>query len=103
MENRHPVDELAEIRAEKRRLSERENALRMRLLMTGADLVGDEQIAQVLEFERKELDRSALEQRFGKAAVAACVHRVAYKIVSLSKRTRQRRAPTQVGAIEGRA
>jgi hypothetical protein len=102
MENRHPVDELAGIRAEKRRLSERENALRVRLLMTGADLVGDEHMAQVLEFEREELDRGALEQRFGKTAVTACVHRVAYKIVSLSRRARQRRAPTQVEAIEGR-
>jgi hypothetical protein len=99
MQNRHPVDELAEIRAEKRRLSERENALRIRLLMTGADLVGDEHLAQVLDFEREELDRDALEQRFGKTAVAACVNRVNHKIISLSKRARPRRAPTQFEAL----
>jgi hypothetical protein len=32
MENRHPVKELAEIRAERRRLTTRETALRVRLL-----------------------------------------------------------------------
>jgi hypothetical protein len=95
MENRHPVDELAEIRAERRQLGERENALRLRLLMSGADLIGDEHVAQVLEFEREELDRLALEQRFGKAAVAACVNRMNYKIVSLSKRARPRRVPAE--------
>jgi hypothetical protein len=40
MENRHPVNELAEIRAERRRLTTRETALRVRLLKSGANLRG---------------------------------------------------------------
>jgi hypothetical protein len=100
MENRHPVDELAEIRAERRRLAERENALRARLLMAGADLEGDEYRASICEFERGELDRDALERSFGKAAVAVCVRTTRYKIISLSKRARPRRAPAQVDTVE---
>src|SRR6266704_459066 len=107
MGNRHPVDELAEIRAERRRLGEREEALRLQLLLAGADLEGDEHVASVHEFEREELDRDALEQRFGKAMVAACVRIVSYRIVSLSRRARQRRAPAGGGlgrgAVEGPA
>jgi hypothetical protein len=100
MDNRHPVDELAEIRAERRRLGEREAALRSQLLMPNADLVGDDYFAHVHQFEREELSRAALEQRFGTAAVAACVRIVNYKIVALSRRARQRRAPAHVDAVE---
>jgi hypothetical protein len=100
MPNRHPVDELAEIRTERRRLAERESALRARLLVAGADLEGDEHRASVCEFERGELDRDALEQSFGKAAVAVCVRTTRYKIISLTKRPRPRRAPVQVEAVE---
>ena len=39
MENRHPVNELA-VRAERRRLTTRETALRVRLLKSGANLRG---------------------------------------------------------------
>jgi hypothetical protein len=60
MPNRHPVDELAEIRAERRRLAEREAALRVQLLASGADLEGDEYSASVREFEREELSRPSL-------------------------------------------
>ena len=52
------------------------------------------------EFERGELDRAALERSFGKAAVAVCVRTIRYKIIALSRRTRQRRAPAQVDAVE---
>jgi hypothetical protein len=57
MENHHPVDELTEIRAERRRLAERESALRLQLLASGADFEGDEHVASVQEFKREELDR----------------------------------------------
>jgi hypothetical protein len=100
MGNRHPVDQLAEIRAEKRRLSERENALRVRLLMTGADLLGDEHMAAVTTFTRPEINQRLLEQCFGRAAVAACTQTVEYRVVTLRKRDRQRRAPTQIEAVE---
>jgi hypothetical protein len=103
MENRHPVDELAEIRAERRRLAEREEALRMQLLLTDADLEGDEYRAYVHAFERRELDRALLEQHFGKAVVAGCERVISYRIVALNKRTRQRRAPAPADAVEPRS
>jgi hypothetical protein len=94
MENRHPVDELAEIRAERRKLAEHEEALRVRLLRSNADLVGQDYEARVQIFERMELNRSALEARFGTAQVRACEQVVAHRIISLTKRPpRRQKAP----------
>ncbi|MCW7544866.1 hypothetical protein N7I30_13745 [Aurantimonas litoralis] len=73
--NRHPVDELADIKAQKAELDEREKALKAQIIeMAGPrDAVGgDEFIAMVSLQSRKSLNRKALEDRFGKAAVAAC-------------------------------
>jgi hypothetical protein len=86
MVNRHPVDELAEIRAERRRLAEREDVLRRQLLEPGADLEGDAYCAHIHRFEREELNRAALERRFGEAAVAACLRPVRYQIVAVNRR-----------------
>ena len=47
MTNRHPVDELADVRAERRRVEEREKELRRALLAEGASLVGDAWAASV--------------------------------------------------------
>jgi hypothetical protein len=99
MENRHPVDELAAIREERRRLAEREQILRMRLLKPGADLVGEGYVASVSSFERAELDRAKLEAHFGSAIVAACEKTTTYKIVSLCKRARQWKAPARVNDV----
>jgi hypothetical protein len=103
MVNCHPVDELAEIRAERRRLAEREDVLRRQLLEPGADLEGDNYQAHIHRFEREELNRAALERRFGEAAVAACLRPVRYKIVALNRRAHQRTAPAPVDAeVAGR-
>jgi hypothetical protein len=90
MGNRHPVDELAEIRAERRRLELRELALRNRILRGDVDLDGDDYRAKVASFERAYLDRAKLEQRFGRAAVAECTRTVGYQVISLSRRKRTR-------------
>ena len=90
MGNRHPVDELAEIRVERRRLGMRELALRNRILRGDVDLNGEEHRAEIKAFEREELDRAKLEQRFGRAAVAECTRTVEYQVISLSRRKRTR-------------
>jgi hypothetical protein len=92
MGNRHPVDELAEIRAERRRLEMRELALRNRILRGDVDLDGDDYRAKVASFERAYLDRAKLEQRFGRAAVTECTRTVGYQVISLSRRKRTRTA-----------
>jgi hypothetical protein len=46
--NRHLVDQLADTRAERKRLDEREASLRRALLVPGADLNGDEHVARVV-------------------------------------------------------
>jgi hypothetical protein len=45
--NRHPADELADVRAGLKRLQEREGELRALLLAKNADLVGDEYSAEI--------------------------------------------------------
>jgi hypothetical protein len=70
--NRHPVDELADVRAEIKRLEERESELQEALLKPGAELVGEEHQAHRIEYDRRHLDRDLLVSRFGEAAIAKC-------------------------------
>lgn len=81
--NRHPADELADLRAELRRLEDREANLRDMLLAEGADLVGSEHVARIVASPQHRLDRELLEQRFGAAAVRACRKPVTVTMVRL--------------------
>jgi hypothetical protein len=103
MGNRHLVDELVEVRAKKRHLAEQERILRVRLLQPETNREGDEYYASVRRFTHEELNRTELERRFGRAAVAECVTQRVYDVIDLTRRARPRRAPTQVGAIEALA
>jgi hypothetical protein len=67
--NRHPADELADLRAQIRELEAREQELRARLLIPGADLSGAEWRALVVTQSRDRLDAAALRQQFGAAAL----------------------------------
>lgn len=100
MPNRHPVDELAALRAERRRLGTLEEALRIRLLMANADLEGAEYRAIVNTFTPQELDYDKLTLHFGRAVINSCTRAVPYRVISLHKHPRQRRAPTQIETIE---
>ncbi|MCE7028439.1 hypothetical protein [Jiella avicenniae] len=71
--NRHPVDELVDVKAKIAELQEREKALKAKIIdMAGErDAVGgDEFIATIALQSRKTLDRKGLENRFGKDVVA---------------------------------
>jgi hypothetical protein len=73
MENRHPADRLAEVRAEIRRLQVEEERLRQWLIAEGEEHVeGDEHYVQIKQVPHTALDRDALEDRFGADAVAQC-------------------------------
>jgi hypothetical protein len=98
----HPVDELAQVRAERRRLAQKEEMLRQVLLRDHADLVGADYQATVQTFERQEIDRELLVQRCGHAVARACEKTVNYRIVSLAKRPQSAR-PAQAEAVQAEA
>ena len=82
--NRHPVDELADIRAERKRLDEREAELRDILLFADADgRAGSEFTARVVTRQQRRLDRTLLAQRFGSEAVEQCCRLLAVTAIYL--------------------
>jgi hypothetical protein len=85
-QNRHLVDQLADVRAMIKEFEREERALRDKILETG-DTVGDENVAMVKESVRNLLDRPALEARFGETAVAECTKPSTVTTLSLFKKT----------------
>ena len=69
--NRHPVDRLADLRVQIKKLTEEADRLRVAIVESG-DMIGDECFAKLVPKKQSRLDRRALEYCFGKAAVAAC-------------------------------
>lgn len=67
--NRHPVDELAEVRAKIKFLGERESELKdiISKMMGGADSLGGDEFVcrQTLSLRKGALDQKALEAEFG--------------------------------------
>lgn len=85
--NVHPADELFEIREEISQLEKRAVILREKLLKDGASLKGDMYTAVVKSQSRETLDRKALTEAFGEAAVAPFVKTTSFKAVSLVENT----------------
>ena len=56
MQNRHPVDELADVRSEIKQLEDREQELRAYLLEHPEDRTGIEYIASIAEQRRSRVD-----------------------------------------------
>jgi hypothetical protein len=81
--NVHPVDELAAVREEIKLLQERADELRDWLLAEGADLQGDQYVANIVPGVRETLDRKAITEAFGEAAVAPFVKATHYQTVKL--------------------
>lgn len=68
--NRHPIDELADVRAELKRLKAREAELRDVILAGGCELVGDQFEASVRETKSERIDVEALRREMGTKALA---------------------------------
>lgn len=64
-QNRHPVDELADVRAEMRRLKDREAELRQMVLTKRCSLVGDDFEAVVTNQHSQRLDVVAAREALG--------------------------------------
>lgn len=63
--NRHPADQLADVRAQIAALKEREDTLRHDLMLPGASLQGDDFVAEIATSERTSLDGPAVRKEFG--------------------------------------
>jgi hypothetical protein len=67
LKNRHPADELADVRTELKALQTREAELRNVLLTEGADRQGVGYVAVVITVKQERLDVSAVRKHFGGA------------------------------------
>src|SRR5436190_13211721 len=81
--NIHPADELAAIREEIAQMTKRADFLRDQLLAEGASLRGDTHMAVLIPGKRETLDRKAITEAFGEAAVAPFVKATTYQTVKL--------------------
>jgi hypothetical protein len=84
--NIHPADELAAIREEIKIMQGRADVLRDQLLAEGANLKGDTYTAVIQPGVRETLDRKAITEAFGEAAVAPFVKKTSFKTVKLEEK-----------------
>lgn len=84
--NIHPADELSAVREEIKILQSRADELRDMLLEEGADLKGEQYLAAIIPGVRETLDKKALTEAFGEAAIAPFVKKTNYKTVKLQER-----------------
>ena len=67
MPNRHPVDQLADVRSEIKILKEREQALRAEVLASSDDMSGDENEAVICELAVEHVDLDLMKRELGMA------------------------------------
>jgi transcription elongation GreA/GreB family factor len=81
--NRHPVDELADLRMQKREIEQRIEELRELIISGACGLIGDEHTATLKVRTGKRVDIKELQRAFGAKAVAPFVrqHRATYVII----------------------
>ena len=84
--NRHPVDALADLRAEIKALQERETALRQVLLVDDADLVGNEWQAEVRPWRQERVNTKTAIEHFGRPALAPFLKVIESDAVYLKRR-----------------
>jgi hypothetical protein len=81
--NIHPADELSAVREEIKILTTRADQLRALLLEKDADLRGHSYTAKITDSVRESLDRKAITEAFGEAAVAPFVRATHVRTVNL--------------------
>ena len=84
--NIHPADHLAAVREEIKIMTKQADELRDRLLADGADLKGDQYLAIIRDKSRETLDRKAIEEAFGVAAIKPFIKTTNYKQVDLQEK-----------------
>jgi hypothetical protein len=81
--NVHPADELQAVREEIKILNEQADRLRDQLLADGADLRGEQYTAKIIPGVRETLDKKALIEAFGEAAIDPFIKETTFKTVKL--------------------
>lgn len=87
MQNRHPADELSDVRAEIKRLTEREQELRSYLLEHPQDRIGVEHTATIGEQRRSRVDLKALADEIGHSILQRFTHFTSCRTVRLRERS----------------
>lgn len=85
LKNRHPADELADVRHELKQLENREQELRNQLLAQSNDRRGVEWSAKVVDQKRNGYDLKAIKEHFGTAALQPFAKTMEFKLVKLIK------------------
>lgn len=83
--NRHPVDELADVRAEMHRLEKRERELRKMILNGECLSMGDDYEADVVMQRRNTLDTKEIKRQLGLEALQRFMFTKEVAIVTLSR------------------
>jgi len=86
MQNRHPVDRLADIRSEIKRLEAEEEKLRAYLLEHPSDRTGEEHIAIVGSQSRRRVDLKGLADEVGASILARFTSFKSTMLVRLQQR-----------------
>lgn len=84
--NRHPVDELFDVRAEMKRLKSREDELRDLILSSKCGLTGDQFDADVQRSESERIDTTALRKEFGLEKLRPFMRKSVVQTIRLSER-----------------
>jgi hypothetical protein len=81
--NRHPVDELADVRKQQRQIEERIEELRGLIISGACGLVGAEHAATLKVRTNRRVDIKELQREFGEEAIAPFVreHRATHVII----------------------
>jgi hypothetical protein len=86
MQNRHPADELGDVRSEIRRLEDREEELRAYLLEHPDDRKGTDYEASIGTQQRKRIDLRALADEIGASLLGRFTRYVSIAVVKLRER-----------------
>jgi hypothetical protein len=84
--NRHPVDRLADVRREIRRLEQERDVLRAYVLDHPEDRVGDDYSAIPFTQQRRRLDLVALELEVGRDVIERCSNSLTVNQVRVRRR-----------------
>jgi hypothetical protein len=85
--NRHPADQLADVRQEIKRLEEEQQRLRAYLLEHPHDRIGMEHIATIGEQRRSRVDLKALADEVGHSLLQRFTHFTSCRTVRLRERS----------------
>jgi hypothetical protein len=92
--NRHPVDQLADIRAEIKVLKQREEALRSEVLANPEDLSGDDNEAMLCQTTRETVDLDLMRRELGMVFMRPFLREQVVTSVRLKQTTKKTRRRT---------